>query len=142
MVEDINLRTTVLRDLDGIVHYVPNGEIKKSSNLSKDFARVNLNVGIAYNSDLEKVISVVNRVGKELAEDPQFKSSIIKPPQFLRVDEFADSSINIKILGETKPLKQWEVAGELRKRIKIAFDKEGIEIPFPQRVVHYAPEKK
>ena len=135
LVEDIDLRKTVLRDLDGIVHNIPNGEIKKASNLSKDFARVNLNVGVSYDSDLEKVIEVVNRVGKELAEDPNWKEFIIKPPQFLRVENFADSAIIIKILGETQPLKQWDVTGELRKRIKIAFDKEGIEIPFQQIVV-------
>ena len=138
LVEDISLRMTTLRDLDGAVHHVPHGEIKKVSNLSKYYARVNLNIGIAYNSDLEKVIGVVNRVGKELAEDSQWKDFVTKPPQFLRVDDFADSAIIIKILGETKPIKQWDVAGELRKRLKIAFDKEGIEIPFPQRVIRSA----
>ena len=138
LVEDISMRMTTLRDLDGIVHHVPHGEIKRVSNLSKYYARVNLNIGIAYNSDLEKVIGVVNRVGKELAEDVQWKEFITKPPQFLRVDDFADSAIIMKILGETKPIKQWDVAGELRKRLKIAFDKENIEIPFPQRVIHSA----
>ena len=83
-------------------------------------------------------VAAVNRVGKELAEDPVWKEHIIKPPQFLRVDDFAESAIIIKILGETKPIKQWDVTGELRKRLKIAFDKEGIEIPFPQRVIHQA----
>lgn len=140
LVEDINLRTTILRDLDGVVHHVPNGEIKTASNLSKYFSRVNLNVGVSYSSDLEKVIKVVNTVGDELAEDPDWKELIIKPPQFLRVDDFGDSAIIIKILGETQPIKQWDVTGELRKRLKIAFDKEGIEIPFPQRVIHQ-PEK-
>lgn len=140
LVEDISLRMTTLRDLDGTVHHIPHGEIKKVSNLSKYFARVNLNIGVAYNSDLEKVIEVVNRVGQELAEDPNWKESITKPPQFLRVDDFGDSAIIIKILGETKPIKQWDVAGELRKRLKIAFDKEGIEIPFPQRVIHQSKE--
>lgn len=138
LVEDISLRMTTLRDLDGTVHHVPHGEIKAVSNLSKTFARVNLNIGISYNSNLEKVISVINKVGQELAEDAVWKDQIIKSPQFLRVDDFADSAIIIKILGETKPLKQWNVTGELRKRIKIAFDKEGIEIPFPQRVIHQA----
>ncbi|MBU4057029.1 mechanosensitive ion channel family protein [Patescibacteria group bacterium] len=138
-VEDISVRMTTLRDLDGIVHHVPHGEIKKVSNLSKQFARVNLDIGIAYNSDLEKVIEVVNRVGKEIAEDPNWKEHILKPPQFLRVNDFADSAIIIKILGETKPIMQWGVTGELRKRLKIAFDKEGIEIPFPQRVIHQTP---
>ncbi|MBI4122862.1 MAG: mechanosensitive ion channel family protein [Parcubacteria group bacterium] len=138
LVEDISLRMTSLRDLDGTVHHVPHGEIKKVSNLSKYYARINLNIGVAYSSDLEKVIAVVNQVGKELAQDPQWKESITKPPQFLRVDDFADSAIIIKILGETKPIKQWDVAGELRMRLKIAFDREGIEIPFPQRVIHQA----
>lgn len=138
LVEDISLRMTTLRDLDGTVHHIPHGEIKRVSNLSKYFARVNLNIGISYSSNLEKVIEVVNRVGRELAEDPDWKEFIIKPPQFLRIDDFADSAIIIKILGETKPIKQWDVAGELRKRLKIAFDKEGIEIPFPQRVIHQA----
>ncbi|MBW2010356.1 MAG: mechanosensitive ion channel family protein [Deltaproteobacteria bacterium] len=136
LVEDITLRLTILRDLDGAVHHIPNGEIKKSSNLSKYFARVNLNIGVSYGSNLEKVIEVVNRVGKEMAEDPRWKEFITKPPQFLRVDDFGDSAVVIKILGETKPLKQWDVTGELRKRLKIAFDRENIEIPFPQMVVH------
>ncbi|PIV45462.1 MAG: mechanosensitive ion channel family protein [Candidatus Nealsonbacteria bacterium CG_4_10_14_0_2_um_filter_35_20] len=136
LVEDITLRKTILRDLDGIVHHLPNGEIKKSSNLSKQFARVNLNVGISYKANLEKVVRVVDQVGRKLAEDPGWKDSIIKPPQFLRIDNFGDSAIIIKILGETKPLKQWDVTGELRKRIKIAFDKEGIEIPYQQVVIH------
>ena len=136
LVEDISMRMTTLRDLDGTVHHVPHGAITKVSNLSKDFARVNLNVGISYGANLEHVIAVVNRVGEELAADPAWKDSIRKPPQFLRVTDFGDSSIGIKILGETEPLKQWDVTGEMRKRIKIAFDAEGIEIPFPQRVIH------
>ena len=136
LVEDISLRMTTLRDMDGTVHHVPHGEVKQVSNLSKNFSRVNLNIGIAYNADLEHVIAVVNRVGMELSNDPNWKDMIIAPPQFLRVDDFGDSAIVIKILGDTQPIKQWDVTGELRKRIKIAFDKEGIEIPFPQRVIH------
>lgn len=136
LVEDISLRMTTLRDMDGTVHHIPHGEIKKVANLSKDFSRVNLNVGISYNSKLDHVIQIVNRTGYELSQDSKWKEFIIKPPQFLRVDDFADSSIIIKIVGETQALKQWDVTGELRKRIKIAFDNERIEIPFPQLVVH------
>jgi len=135
-VESITLRLTTLRDLNGTVHHIPHGEIKRVSNLSKKFARVNLDIGISYNSDLDHVIKVINQTGNDLAKDPLFKDSIINPPQFLRVDKFADSAIVVKILGDTRPLKQWEITGELRKRLKIAFDKVGIEIPFPQRVVH------
>ncbi len=136
LVENVTLRMTTLRDLNGTVHHVPHGEIHTVSNLSKGFSRVNLNIGVSYNSDLEHVIVVVNRVGKELAEDPAWKDLILKAPAFLRVDDFAASAIMIKILGDTEPIRQWDVAGELRKRLKIAFDKEGIEIPFPQRMVH------
>jgi len=138
LVEDISLRMTTLRDIDGTVHHIPHGEIKMVSNMSKDFARINLDIGIGYASDLEHVIAIVNRIGNELSLDTQWKDSIIKPPQFLRVNDMADSAVIIKVLGETLPLKQWEVTGELRKRILIAFRKEGIEIPFPQRVIHQA----
>lgn len=136
LVEDITLRMTTLRNLDGTVHHIPHGEVTQVSNLSKQFARVNLNIGVAYESDLEQVIKVVNEVGTELTADPEWAEKIITAPQFLRVDDFADSAIIVKILGDTKPLMQWEVTGELRKRLKIAFDKNGISIPYPQRVVH------
>ncbi|NSW93905.1 MAG: mechanosensitive ion channel family protein [Bacteroidales bacterium] len=137
-VEKITLRLTTLRDINGTVHHIPNGEIKRVSNLSKDFARVNFDIGVSYNTNLEHVIEVINRTGKELAEDPAFADAIISPPRFLRVNDFGDSAIIIKILGDTKPLRQWEITGEMRKRLKIAFDREGIEIPFPQRVIHQA----
>lgn len=136
LVENITLRMSTLRDLSGTVHHVPHGEIKMVSNMSKGYSRVNLEIGIAYESDLEQVIEVVNRVGKEMAEDEKWKEHILKAPEFLRVQDFADSAIIIKILGDTMPIMQWEVAGELRKRLKIAFDQEGITIPFPQRVIH------
>ncbi len=134
-VEAINLRATTLRDLDGVVHHVPNGEIKITSNMSKDFSRINLDVGVSYETKLEEAIKVINRVGTELAEDPEWKDKIIQAPQFLRVDELADSAVIVKILGETKPLEQWSVTGELRRRIKVAFEEAEIEIPFPQQVV-------
>ncbi len=139
-VEEITLRLTTLRDLNGTMHHIPHGDIKRVANLSKKFARINLDMGVAYDTDLEHVIKVINKTGNELAEDPLYKEFILKPPQFLRVNDFADSAIILKILGDTKPLKQWEITGELRKRLKIAFDKEGIEIPFPQRVIHHSKE--
>ncbi|MEX2340809.1 MAG: mechanosensitive ion channel family protein [Candidatus Paceibacterota bacterium] len=136
LVEHMTLRMTTLRDLSGTIHHVPHGEVHTVSNLSKGFSRVNLDIGVAYDSDLDHVIEVVNRVGKELSEDPKWSEHILKAPEFLRVDDFADSAIIIKILGDTTPIMQWDVTGELRKRLKIAFDKEGITIPFPQVVVH------
>ena len=139
-VQEISLRKTTLRDLDGTVHHIPHGEIKKVSNLSKDFSRINLDLGVSYNTNLEHVINVINTVGTALANDIEWQDSIILAPQFLRVNDFANSAIMLKILGETLPSKQWEVTGELRKRLKVAFDSEGIEIPFPQLVLHNVTE--
>ena len=129
IVEEVNLRRTVIRDLDGIVHSVPNGEITTASNYTKDWSRVNLDVPVAYGEDLDHVIEVLNKVGNELAEDEYFGPKIRSAPQVLRVNKFADSAIEIKVLGETKPLMQWEVTGELRKRIKKAFDEKTRHLP-------------
>lgn len=134
-VEDISIRMATLRDLDGTVHHIPHGVVTKVSNLSKDFARVNLDIGVAYSSDLEEVIRVINKTGEDMQTDDAWKDDIVKPVQFERVNDFADSAMMVKVLGETAPLRQWAVTGEYRKRIKVAFDKAGIEIPFPQRVV-------
>jgi len=137
LVEEVNLRRTVLRDLDGIVHSVPNGEITVASNYTKDWSRVNLNISVGYGEDLDRVIEVINRVGKEMSEEPYWGSLMITPPQVLRVDALGDSGIDIKILGDTKPIKQWEIMGELRKRLKRVFDQEGIEIPWPHTKVYF-----
>lgn len=142
LVEDVNLRRTVLRDLDGVQHHIPNGEISSASNLTKQWSRVNLNIGVAYDTNLDRAIKVLNVAGMSLVEDAKWAKDIIKPPQVLRVDNFGDSAIEIKMLGETKPLRQWDVTGELRLRIKRAFDREGIVIPFPQRDVHIFERKE
>ncbi len=137
LVEEINLRRTVLRDLDGVVHFVPNGEIRVASNLTRGWSRVNLNISVGYGEDLDRVIAVINRVGNELAQDPVWAPLILKAPQVLRVDNLGDSGIEIKIIGDTKPIKQWDVMGELRLRLKRTFDKEGIEIPWPHTKVYF-----
>jgi moderate conductance mechanosensitive channel len=137
VVEEINLRRTILRDLDGITHSVPNGEIRVSSNFTKQWARANINISVSYDTDLDKAMEVINRVGKELAEDPQWAPAIISPPRAIRVDKLGDSGIEIKVLGDTKPIRQWDVMGELRLRLKRAFDKEGIEIPWPHTKIYF-----
>ena len=141
LVEEVNLRRTVLRDLDGTVHSIPNGEVTKASNYTKDWSRVNLNIPVAYGEDLEHVMEVINKVGKKLAEDEYFGPKILKAPKALRVDNLGDSGIEIKVLGETKPLMQWEVTGELRKRLKKAFDEEGIEIPWPHVKLYFGEQQ-
>jgi small-conductance mechanosensitive channel len=137
VVEEVTLRKTVLRDLDGIVHHVPNGEIRVASNFTRHFARVNLDVSVAYGTDLDHAIRVINQVGKALTEDEKWRKAIKSPPQVLRVDNLGDSGIYIKILGDVKPMQQWAVTGELRLRIKKAFDAEGIEIPWPHTKVYF-----
>jgi small-conductance mechanosensitive channel len=137
VVENINLRRTLLRDLDGIVHSVPNGEISVASNFTKGYSRVNMNIGVGYGTDLSHAIAVINRVGKELAQDPAWAADFLTPPQVLRVDNLGDSGIDIKILADTKPIKQWAIMGELRLRLKKVFDEEGIEIPWPHTKVYF-----
>jgi small conductance mechanosensitive channel len=136
IVEDITLRVTSLRDFNGTVHTVPHGDITRVSNYSKSFAKINFNIGVSYSADIDHVINVITRVCNGLAADPEWGEMIIKTPYFLRVNALGDSSVEYKIVGETKPLMQYAVTGELRKRLKKEFDKEGIEIPFPQVVVH------
>jgi len=128
LVEDVNLRRTVLRDLNGTVHSIPNGQVALSSNLTRGWSRVNMNVRVAYGEDLDRVMAVIDRVGQELAKDPDFAPMILAAPHALRVDAFDESGVQMKILGNTQPMRQWDVMGELRKRLKKAFDGEGIEI--------------
>jgi small-conductance mechanosensitive channel len=133
-VEDVTLRKTMLRDLDGKIHHIPNGTFNRASNLTGDYSRAHMNVSVAYKEDLDKVMALINQVGQEMAQDDLWKEHIIEPIKVLGPgpDKFADSGIEIKVLGATKPLKQWDILREFRRRLKIAFDKEGIEIPFPQ----------
>jgi small-conductance mechanosensitive channel len=135
-VEEINLRRTILRDMDGIVHIIPNGTISIVGNFTKEFSRVNMNITVAYKENIDAVIAVVNRVCMELAEEPEWRGKITKTPQVLRIDSLGASGVEIKIWGETLPILQWQVMGELRRRIKKEFDKKSIEIPYPQMKVH------
>ena len=137
LVEEIGLRRTVLRDLDGVVHSVSNGTIEVASNSTRVFSRVNLNISVGYGESLDRVIEVTNRVCQEMAEDPKWKADFVTTPKVLRVDNLGDSGIDIKIMGDTKPSRHWDVMGELRLRIKRTFDEEGIEIPWPHTKVYF-----
>jgi small conductance mechanosensitive channel len=137
VVEEIGLRRTVLRDVDANVHSIPNGKIDMSTNMTKKFSRVNLNVSVGYGENLKRVIDTINNICQEIAADPQWKDDFISVPSVLRVDNLGDSGIDIKILGDTKPSKQWAIMGELRLRLKNTFDSEGIEIPWPHTKVFF-----
>lgn len=135
-VEGMTLRVTRLRHIDGTIHYIPNGEIKIASNKSKDYSKVDLKIGVGYDTDMEKLETIINQVGADLALDPAFKDLIIEAPAFLRIDDFLDSSISVHISGVVQPKQQYLVNGELRHRLKKIFEEKGIEIPYPTRVVH------
>ncbi len=142
VVEKISLRMTKLRDLDGNVHYIPNGEITIATNMTMEYAQAVVDVGISYDSDIDKVEAIIDTVGENIYEDEVWRGVALEAPYMLRVNSFDDSAITVRIVCKTAPIRQWEVKSEILRRLKKAFDKEGIEIPFPQRVVHTAPAKK
>jgi len=134
-VEDFSLRRTTLRDLDGIVHTVPNGEIHVASNRTRTWARINQNVMVAFGTDIDKAIEVVDAVGREMLDDPVWKRRILEPPRVERVESIDEMGITLKILGSVRASEQWAASGEFRKRLLAAFAANGIEIPRPHRVV-------
>lgn len=136
VVEDITIRITRLRDQDGNLHVVPNGSAGIVSNLSFQFANVNVNVTVPYETDVDKVERIMNDIGSKLAAEPVWAENIIEPIKFLRVDSFSDSGVTVKALGKVKPGAQWDVAGEFRKQLIIAFEKHHIAFALPQVVVH------
>jgi small conductance mechanosensitive channel len=134
-VEDFTLRRTTLRDQDGTVHTVPNGEITVASNLTRVFARVNQDIQVVYGTDIDLATEVVNGVGQALVDDPQWGPRILEAPRVERVSALGELGVTLKILGTVRASEQWAVGGELRKRLLAAFQGSGIEIPQPQRVV-------
>ncbi len=137
-VESITIRITRLRDLDGALHIVQNGDIGVVTNLSFGFSNVNIDVPVAYDADIAKVAETINKVGSAIAADEVWRDSIVEPIRFLRVESFGQSAVNIKALGKVKPGEQFDVAGAFRRQLMVAFEKAGIEIPLPQRVIHKA----
>ncbi len=132
-VEDFSLRRTTLRDLDGVVHTVPNGEIKVASNRTRTWARINQNVVVLFGTDVDKAIDVVNAVGQGMADDPKWKRRILQPPRVDRVESIDPTvGITLKILGTVRASDQWEASGEFRRKLLTAFAENGIEIPGPR----------
>ena len=136
VVERITIRTTRLRSLDGNVHIIPNGEINTVVNMTHGWSRALVDVDVAYKEDLDRVIAIMKDVAEGLKKEDKYKKFIIESPHVLGVEKLGDSGITIRLIIKTTPLKQWEIKRELRKRIKNAFDRAGIEIPFPQMVIH------
>ncbi len=134
-VEDFTLRRTTLRDLDGVVHTIPNGEIRVASNLTRVWSRINQDVTVAYGTDIDKAIDVVDKVGVEMAGDPKWKRRVLEAPRVERVEALSEYGVTLKILGTVRAADQWSAGGDFRKRLLHAFKANGIEIPRPQRVV-------
>ena len=139
-VEAITVRQTILRDIEGTKHHIPNGSIEVATNLTMEYANVHLNLGVSYQADIDQVEEVINQVGSELSNDPKWSQHIKEAPVFVRVNNFGASEVEVKVLGKVEPGQQWAVAGEFRRRIKQAFDKHQIEIPYPQIVTHKAKD--
>jgi small conductance mechanosensitive channel len=131
LVEAITFRTIALRDLSGVVHVFPNGTISTMSNMTKGWSAYVIDVGVAYKEDTDRVIEVMKRVDEDLRNDPNFGAHILGPIEVFGVDDFKDSEVTIKARLRTHPIQQWGVGREYRRRLKKAFDTEGIEIPFP-----------
>ncbi len=142
LVEHINFRTTVLRDLAGMVHIFPNGSISTLSNLTSEWSAYVFDIGVAYGENTDQVIEIIREVGKTLREDVTFGRSILEDVDIFGVDKFADSAVIIKGRIKTKPIKQWEVGREFLRRVKYAFDKNNIEIPFPHRSIYFGEKSK
>ena len=135
-VEQVNLRVTRLRDVDGVVWYVPNGEIRRVANMSKLWSRAVLDIEVSYETDVDHAGRVLNEVAHDLWRENDTAFTIIDEPEYWGIENFGTDGVTLRLVVRTEPTEQWATARELRRRIKRRFDDEGIEIPYPQRTVH------
>ena len=142
LVENVNFRTIVLRDLSGVVHIFPNGTINTVANMTSEWSAYLFDIGVAYKEDTDRVMEVMKQTAKELREDEVFGQFILEDMEMFGVDQFADSSVIIKARLKTTPIQQWKVGREYLRRLKKAFDREGIEIPFPHRSIYFGEASK
>jgi len=136
LVERITFRTIILRDMAGVVHVFPNGTVTTLANMTKEWSAYLMEIGVAYKEDTDRVVQVMKDVDEELRRDPEFGSQILEPIEVFGVDQFKESEVVIKARIKTRPIKQWSVGREYRRRLKKAFDAHGIEIPFPHRTLY------
>lgn len=141
-VEAITIRTTVLRGLDGTLYHIPNGSINATANMTMSYGGIDEDVAFSNDVDISKLAMVINRVGRDLAADPDFKAKVLEPPRFERVVGFSPEGIKVKILGTTTTNDSWEVRGELYKRLIVELRRSDIDIPTPQITVRQTPVKE
>lgn len=142
LVEKIELRTMTLRDFSGVVHIFQNGKINTLSNMTKEWSAIVFDIGVAYKEDVETVMEVMREVGDEIQKDETFGQNILEPIEIFGLDKFGDSALVIKARIKTRPIEQWNIGREYRKRLKKAFDQRNIEIPFPHTTVYWGKEIK
>ncbi|HET97504.1 MAG TPA: mechanosensitive ion channel family protein [Desulfurivibrio alkaliphilus] len=142
LVERVNFRTLVLRDLGGVVHIFPNGTITTLSNMTNDWSAYIFDIGVAYKENTDQVMAVMKKVGQDMKADPELGPLMLEEPEIFGVDKFGDSSVVIKGRIKTKPIRQWGVGREYLRRVKLAFDQNGIEIPFPHRTLYFGEASK
>lgn len=136
LVEKVDLKMIVLRDLNGNVHFIRNGKIDTVTNMTKDYSYHLMDIGVAYKEDIDAVIHVIKEIDENLRKDQSFAENILEPVEVLGLDKFDSSAIIIKARIKTKPIKQWEIGREFNLRLKKRFDELGIEIPFPHRTLY------
>lgn len=133
LVEKLNLRMTQVRDSEGRLITIPNSEVKIVANLSSRWSRADLTIPVSYQANVDQALTLIEDVGLDMTQDPEWQDQILEKPNVLGIDNFSDRGIMIRILIKTQPLKQWAVAREYRRRLKITLDAAGINIPVPQQ---------
>ncbi|MBD2005931.1 MULTISPECIES: mechanosensitive ion channel family protein [Cyanophyceae] len=137
LVEYINLRITQVRDAEGRLITIPNSEIKIVANLSSNWSRADLNIPVAYDTDVDQALKLIDDIAQQMSRDPIWLQQILEAPQVLGVDNFGERGVIIRVWIKTQPLKQWDVAREFRRRLKVAFDEAGVPIPLPQQEIWF-----
>lgn len=140
LVEKIEMRTITLRDFSGTVHVFQNGKINTLSNMTREWSAMVFDIGVAYKENVDEVMDVMREVGEKLQKDENFSKAIIEPIEIFGLDSFGNSAVVIKARIKTKPIQQWTVGREYRRRLKEAFDARNIEIPFPHTTVYWGDE--
>jgi len=142
LVEKITLRTVILRDIEGVVHTIPNGEITTISNMTFGWSRAKLDIAVSYKENIDRVIKTLGELAHAMFTEGIYKGVILEEPTILGVDSLGDSAVTIRMIIKTQPLKQWDVAREFRRRVKNEFDRLGIEMPFPHRTVYIRQDEE
>ncbi|MGC9353928.1 MAG: mechanosensitive ion channel family protein [Mariniphaga sp.] len=140
LVEKIEMRTITLRDFSGVVHIFQNGKINTMSNMTKEWSAMVFDIGVAYKENLDTVMEIMRKVGDTMQNDEKFKTDILEPIEIFGLDQFGDNALVVKARIKTKPSQQWTIGREYRKRLKVAFDKRNIEIPFPHTTIYWGEE--